>query len=467
MLFVLFCGIKILYCMKNDLEKDDIKKLVLAIALPSMFAQFISVLYSIVDRIYIGHLPTIGAYALAGVGISGPILTMISAFASLIGVGGAPLASIAMGEKNNEKAKQIIGNAFLMMIVISIAVVIVLYPFSEKMLRLFGASETTITYALTYFKIYLLGTPFSLLATGMNNFINCQGYAKTGMISVLVGAITNIILDPILMFGFNLSVSGAAIATVISQFMSCIFVISVLKSNKLTVKLELVKLDIHTCMDILKIGFTQFVIIAFDNVMLISMNAILQYFGGESLGDTLITANTIIQSFMLVLTMPLGGISAGTQCILSYNYGAYKADRVKEAMHYIAITCITYCTIMFIASWTIGKYFIYLFTTDEVIVHYALNALHIITLFIIPLGYQYAAVDGMTALGQVKISLPLSFFRKTVYFIALFFLPYFFGAEMTFGAESLSDIIAPIVTYIVVKRSIDPILQWRMNMQTK
>lgn len=192
--------------MKNDLGKDEIRKLVWAIAIPSMIAQFVSVLYSIVDRMYIGHLAGIGVNALAGVGVCGPVVTMIGAFASLVGVGGAPLASIAMGEGNNDNAGKIIGNAFDLMVIIAIAVVVLVYPFAEKMLYVFGASETTILYALSYFKIYLLGTPFLLLATGMNNFINCQGYARIGMISVLIGAVTNIILDPILMFVFHMGV---------------------------------------------------------------------------------------------------------------------------------------------------------------------------------------------------------------------------------------------------------------------
>ena len=451
--------------MKNDLGRDEIKKLVISIAIPSMIAQFVNVLYSIVDRMYIGHLPGIGALSLAGVGICGPVVTMIGAFASLIGVGGAPLASIAMGEKNNEKAKKIIGNAFLMMLFVSIAVVCAIYPFREKMLYLFGASVSTIPYALAYFEIYLLGTPFALLAVGMNNFINCQGYAKIGMISVLIGAVTNIALDPIFMYVLNLSVAGAAIATVISQLVSAIFVLCVLKSHILTVRLELVKFDLQTCLHILKIGFTQFVIIAFDNVMIIAMNAILQRYGGKEMGDILITANTIVQSFMLIVTMPLGGISGGTQCILSYNYGAYLTDRVKEALRYITLACISYCTFMFIVSWFCGKYFIYLFSTDASVIKVATQALHLMTLFIIPLGMQYAFVDGMTALGQVRISLPLSFFRKAVYFVALFLLPYFYGAEMTFAAESISDIVAPIVSFIVVKRSLNHILQWRLAMR--
>lgn len=450
--------------MKNDLGKDKIQKLVWAIALPSMIGQFVSVLYSIVDRMYIGHLPTIGIEALAGVGVCGPVVTMIGAFASLVGVGGAPLVAIRMGEKNNAEASKIMGNAFLMMLLLSFLVAGLIYPFAKDMLYVFGASESTISYALTYFHIYLLGTPFCLLATGMNMFITCQGYAKIGMCSVVIGAITNIILDPILMFTFHLSVSGAAIATVISQIVSCIFVLSVLKYYDLPIRLKYHALDPSICIQILKLGFTQFAIIAFDNIMIISMNAILQYFGGNR-GDTFITVNTIIQSFMLIVTMPLAGISSGTQCILSYNYGAYQVERVKEAIRYIAKVCMGYCTIMFVIAYVLGQYFILLFNKDTTIISYGMQALRYMTLFIIPLGLQYELVDGMTALGQVKISLSLSFFRKTVYFIALFAFPFFFGVQFIFLAEALSDIAAPIVSYIVIRRSLDPILEWRLSMK--
>lgn len=451
--------------MKNDLGKDGIRKLVWAIAIPSMIAQFVSVLYSIVDRMYIGHLAGIGVNALAGVGVCGPVVTMIGALASLVGVGGAPLASIAMGEGNNDNAGKIIGNAFDLMMIIAIAVVVLVYPFAGKMLYVFGASETTILYALSYFKIYLLGTPFLLLATGMNNFINCQGYARIGMISVLIGAVTNIILDPILMFVFHMGVEGAAMASVISQLFSCIFVMTVLLSKHLPVRLKFMGIDIKTCLNILKIGFTQFIIIAFDNVMIISMNAVLQKYGGEQLGDVLITVNTIVQSFMLVVTMPLGGISSGTQCILSYNYGAYQMDRIKEGIRYIAKVCIGYCVLMFAIAWLFGKYFIFLFNKDAQLVELAQNALKLVTLFIIPLGLQYEMVDSMTALGQVNISLPLSFFRKGVYFVALFLIPVFFSVQYTFAAECISDLIAPIVSFITVKKNLPLILEWRMSMK--
>ena len=451
--------------MKNDLGKDAIGKLVKAIAIPCMIAQFVSVLYSIVDRMYIGNIADVGSLALAGVGVCGPIVTMISAFASLVGVGGAPLASIAMGEGDSAKAGKIIGNAFVLMIVISILVVMGIYPFRNWMLLTFGASQVTLPYASTYFTIVLLGTPFALLSVGMNNFINCQGHAKLGMFSVVIGALSNMILDPIFIFGLNMGVAGAAIATVISQIISSIFVLSVLFSKFLPVRLKLQKLEFKTCLNILRIGLTQFIIIAFDNIMIIAMNAQLQHYGGSSMGDILISVNTIVQSLMLVVLMPLGGISGGTQCILSYNYGAYQIERVKESYKYISKVCILFTSTLFVMIWLFARQFIYLFNNDPIIVETTIKAIRICTLFIIPLGLQYELVDGMTALGQVKISLGLSFFRKTVYFSALFLLPIFFGGMSIFAAEALSDIIAPMFSIYIVKRNLDGILQWRMSMR--
>lgn len=447
--------------MKNDLENEKIEKLVFNIAIPSMIGQFVNVLYSIIDRIYIGHLANVGKLALAGVGVCGPVVTMISAFASLIGVGGAPLCAIKMGEKDNDSAKKIVSNAFILLIFFSFLVMAICYPLADNMLLAFGASDNTLTYASKYFKIYLIGTPFALLSIGMNNFISCQGYSKLSMFSVLIGAVTNIILDPILMFVFHMGIAGAALASIIGQFISCVFVLYILLSNKLEVSLSICGIDINICLNIMKIGLTQFLIIAFDNVMIIAMNYILKKYGGDN-GDLLISVNTILQSFMLIVTMPLGGISGGTQCILSYNFGAYKMDRVKKAYRYICKVCIGYCTIMFILIWLFGKGFILLFNNDEIVVLNCLKAMHLYTIFLIPLGLQYELVDGMTGLGQVRISFPLSFFRKSVYFIALFIIPLKFDPIYVFLAESISDLLGPLVSYFVVKRNFGHILQWRL-----
>ncbi len=447
--------------MKNDLGKDKISKLVFAIAIPSMIAQIVNVLYSVIDRIYIGHLQDAGSLALAGVGVCGPILTMIAALGSLVGVGGGALCAIKLGEKKENVARDIISSSFILLLIISIIIPPIIIYFQESILLLFGASEATLPYATSYFKIYLLGTPFALLTIGMNNFINCQGYSKMAMVTTLIGTFINIILDPILMFKFNMGVTGAALASIIGQFASCVFVLYILMSKKLEISLRIKKLNLKLSSEILTIGFNQFIIVMFDNVMIIALNSLLKKYGGQE-ADIYIAINTIIQSFMLIVTMPLGGISGGTQCILSYNFGAYNVDRVKEAFYYLMKVCACYCTIMFVSVYFFGNGFITLFTKDLYLKEMTFKALKIYTLFIIPLGFQYEMVDGMTALGQVKISLFLSFFRKSVYFIMLFILPLFFPPIYIFAAECISDILAPIVSYLVVKHNFDKIMEWRL-----
>lgn len=258
--------------MKNDLGKDKISKLVFAIAIPSMIAQIVNVLYSVIDRIYIGHLQDAGSLALAGVGVCGPILTMIAALGSLVGVGGGALCAIKLGEKKENVARDIISSSFILLLIISIIIPPIIIYFQERILLLFGASEATLPYAISYFKIYLLGTPFALLTIGMNNFINCQGYSKMAMVTTLIGTFINIILDPILMFKFNMGVTGAALASIIGQFVSCVFVLYILMSKKLEISLRIKKLNLKLSSEILTIGFNQFIIVMFDNVMIIALN---------------------------------------------------------------------------------------------------------------------------------------------------------------------------------------------------
>jgi putative MATE family efflux protein len=435
--------------LENDLGNDPILRLVFRIAIPSMLGQFVSVLYSIVDRMYIGNIPEIGDLALAGVGVCGPILTMIGSVAFWVGVGGAPLMSMRMGEQNNEAAKKILSNCFLLLGVFAVLLMLLVYPFHEPMLRLFGASDTTFPYAKAYFITYLTGTVFALFSTGMNQFIICQGFAKTGMLSVLLGAVLNILLDPLFIFVFDLGVVGAAIATVLSQAASCTFVLCFLFGKRVPIRISFGGYSLSTIWRILCIGFTPFIIIAIDNVMIIVMNAVLQHFGGETSGDLLVTCATIAQSFMLVVTMPLGGISGGTQTILGYNYGARKVDRVQKAQIYIFMLCAAYTAIMFLFARLAGPLFVSLFTQDAALTEQALWAIRICTLMIIPLGIQYEIVDGFTAIGQVQLSLPLSFFRKLIYFVAIFILPFLGEAKLAFYAEPISDLIAPIVSIVI------------------
>ena len=429
---------------ENDLGRDGVPGLVLRIAVPSMLAQFVSVLYSIVDRMFVGNIPGSGSLSLAGVGICGPVVTMVGAFAFLVGIGGAPLMGISLGEGRKERASQVLSNCFMLLCGIAVAVTGLTLALKGPMLRLFGASAATYPYAARYFTVYICGTVFALLATGMNQFIISQGYAKVGMGSVMLGAVLNILLDPLFIFALNMGVTGAALATVISQAASAVFVLYFLR-KKSAIALVLSRPDLSVMGRILKLGFAPFIIIGVDSVMIIAMNALLQRHGGAE-GDTLITCNTIVQSFMLVMTMPLGGISGGTQGILSYNYGAGNSGRVRQAQKYITGLCVSYTALLFVLARTAGPSFVALFTTDPELNAQACRAIRICTLAAIPLGVQYAIVDGFTGMGQVQLSLPLSIWRKTVYFAAVFLLPGLLGAGMIFYAEPIADILGPMVS---------------------
>lgn len=434
---------------ENNLEKDPIGGLILRIALPSMLAQFVNVLYSIVDRMYIGNIPQTGSLALAGVGVCGPIITMVSSIGLLVGIGGAPLMGISMGEKNMKKAKDILSNCFLLLVILSVITTVSLYPFREPMLAFFGASETTMSFAREYFSVCLFGTLFSVLSVGMNQFIIGQGYANRAMLSVVVGAVTNIVLDPIFIFGFHMGVVGAAVATVLSQIVSCILVVGFLLSKQPAISISFGGYNLQTMRRVLLMGLSPFSIIALDNVMIIAMNAVLQNYGGAEQGDILVTSATIAQSFMLVVTMPLGGITGGTQSILSYNYGARQIERVEKAQRQIMLLGLAYTGLMTIVAWLGGGMFVRLFTNDPVVADNALWALHVCTMSLLPLAIQYEIVDGFTAMGQVQFSLPLSSWRKFTYFVSLFVLPAFFGAKAAFYAEPISDILGPVVSVIV------------------
>lgn len=445
----------------NHLGTDPIGKLVPRIAFPSMLAQFVSVLYSIVDRMYIGHIASVGDLALAGVGVCGPILTMIGAFSSLIGVGGAPLLGIRLGEKNEKEASRILANAFLMLVSLSLVLTAAALFLTRPMLMAFGASTVTYPYARAYFMIYVSGSVFALLSTGLNQFVICQGFASEGMKSVLLGAVLNLLLDPVFIFVLHLGVRGAAIATVLSQIASCLYVLHILFGKTIPIRITFGGYSFAIMKRILTVGFTPFLIIAIDNVMIIAMNAVLQRYAPAGQGDSFITCATIVQSFMLIITMPLGGISGGTQSILAYNYGAGNSRRILEAQKTIIALCAGFTTLMFLISNAAGTLFAQLFTSDPQIVSMVVRAIHISTLSVIPLGIQYEIVDGFTAMGRVRYSFALSFFRKFVYFTALFLLPRFFALENIFYVEPISDLIGPVVSMIVYWTSIQKILKQR------
>ena len=443
---------------KNDLGRDPIRSLVLRVALPSMLAQFVSVFYSIVDRMYIGNIPEIGGIALAGVGVCGPIVTVVGAFAFLVGVGGTPLMSIKLGEQDREAAERILANCFLMLLILSVVLTAASLLLRERLLMWFGASAATFSYADDYITVYLMGTVFALLSSGLSQFIVCQGFANDGMRSVLLGAVLNIALDPVFIFLLDMGVRGAALATVLSQMASCAYVLLFLFGRRPPVRITFGGYRLKTVRSVLTVGLTSFVIIAMDNVMIIAMNALLQRYGVAGEGDMLVTCATIMQSFMLMVTMPLGGITGGTQSILGFNYGARRPDRVLEAQKYIVLLCLLFTTVFFLVAQLIPQVFVLIFTRDPAYVAMASRAIRIFTLGIIPLGVQYTIVDGFTGMGVVRASLPLSFWRKGLYFISLFVLPALFGAQAVFFTGPIADFGGTAVSVTVYLLTIKRIL---------
>lgn len=433
----------------NDLGKDKISSLVLKLAIPTMIAQLVNVLYSIIDRMYIGNIPVIGDIALAGVGVCGPIVTLLSSFGTLVGLGGSILMSMKMGEQKKKEAEQILSNSFLMLLIVSGALTVIFLLSKNFLLYQFGASETTFPYANTYMTIYTAGTFFALLSIGLNYFITCQGYSMVSMTTVLIGAITNIILDSVFIFGFDMGVAGAAIATVIAQMLSCLFALTFLFRKQVPIRITFGGYSMPIVKKIVSIGLSPFLILATDSIIIIIMNAVLQHYGGASEGDLLISAATIVQSYMLLITGPMIGITGGTQAIISYNYGAARADRIKQAERLILSLCIIFTSAMFIVSRSMPQYFVTIFTNDPTLSKLSVWGIKAFTLGIIPLAFQYALVDALTALGRTKTALVLSLFRKSSYVVFTIALPALLTAKSAFYAEPLCDTISAILTTIV------------------
>ena len=435
----------------TDLGKDKVPLLVLKLAVPSMIAQFVNVLYSTVDRMFIGNIPRIGDEALAGVGVCGPIVTLLTSFGTLIGLGGSILMAMRMGAGRKKQAENILAHSFVLLVLFSALLTFFFLLIKGHLLNWFGASDTTFPYADSYMTIYTAGTFFALMAVGLNYFITCQGFPGIGMLTVIIGALTNILLDPVFIFGFHMNVAGAAIATVIAQFVSCAFAFRFLTGKKIPVKITLLRKKNFSPMivqRILELGVSPFLILATDSVILIVLNTVLQTYGGPEEGDLLITCATIVQSYMMLITGPMLGISSGTQAILSYNYGAKNIDRVKSAEKYILLLCLCFTTLMFLVSRTVPEYFIRIFTRDPGQTDLCIWGIHVFTLMIIPLNFQYVFVDGFTALGRSRTALFLSVFRKGDYILFTIVLPIFWGARSAFYAQPLADGISAVMSSV-------------------
>lgn len=445
---------------KNRLGTEDVKKLLFSLAIPAIIGQLISLLYNLVDRMYIGHIEGIGGEALTGVGVTAPLLIIISAFSVLIGMGGAPRASIKMGEKDNEGAEEIMGNCFVSLIGISVVLTILFLLFNEKLLILFGASEKTLPYALEYIEIYTLGTIFVQLAVGMNPFISSQGFAKISMITVSIGAIINIILDPIFIYGFKMNVKGAALATIISQAVSAIWVIRFLNGDKTILKLkkENFKIDMSIMKPVLLLGLSPFVMQITESFIIIAFNSSLQKYGG----DVAVGAMTILSASMQFTFLPLSGLTQGAQPIISYNYGAKNKKRMKDAFKYLFICTVSYSTLFWILMMIAPQFFSRLFTNDKAIIDMATAGLRIYMGGVFALGVQIACQQTFIAMGNAKTSLFLALLRKVFLLIPLvLILPKVLSNKVfaVFLAEPISDIIAATVTGILFYRNFSSTLR--------
>ncbi|MDU1411918.1 MAG: MATE family efflux transporter [Clostridium sp.] len=447
----------------NDLGKDSILRLVINLAIPAMIAQLVNVLYSIIDRMYIGHIPEIGNIALAGIGVCGPIVTLLSSFGTLVGIGGSILVAMSMGEGDNKKAEDILANSFLLLIIFSGVLTIVFLILKEKLIIWFGASDVTFQYANTYLTIYTAGTFFALMALGLNYFINCQGFAFAGMCTVVIGAISNIILDAVFIFGFNLGVAGAAYATVIAQMISFIFAIAFMYNRKVKIKIKFRNYSLGIIKKILSIGMSPFIILATDSFIIIAMNSVLQRYGGPEQGDFLVSCVTIVQSYFLLITGPLIGISGGTQALISYNYGAGDSKRVKKSERFILLIALIFTTSMFLISQFLPQVFIRLFTDVPDYIEFCTWGIKVFTLGVIPMAFQYVFVDGLTALGRVKTALTLSLTRKGLYVVSTLMLPIIYSATSAFYAQPIADITSATITTVVFLLIFNKHLQKRVE----
>lgn len=436
---------------KDFLGTQPIGRLLLKLALPTVAAQLINMLYNIVDRMYIGHIKDVGALALTGVGVCMPLIMIISAFAALVGNGGAPRASIYMGKKDTDAAQKILGNCFSLQIIISIILTIILLIGNKTFLLAFGASENTISYAVNYMNIYAIGTIFVQLTLGMNAFITAQGFAKTGMLSVLIGAVANIVLDPVFIFGMNMGVRGAALATIISQTLSCIWVLSFLFGKKTFLKIKPENLRLHAkiILPCVALGSSLFIMQASESIISVCFNSSLLKYGG----DIAVGAMTILTSVMQFAMLPLQGLGQGAQPIMSYNYGAKNNDRVRKTFRLLLKVSFGYSIVLWAIVMLFPQMFAMMFTSDNTLLSFTSQALRIYMASMFMFGIQIACQMAFNSLGKAKDSIIVAVMRKFILLIPLIYImPAIFKANQTnavYMAEPVADFIAVCFTAIL------------------
>ena len=433
-----------------NLGKDPVGHLLMVLAIPAITSQVINALYNMVDRMYIGHIEGVGAAALTGVGVSFPIIMIITAFASLIGMGGAPRAGIFMGKKDNETAEKIVGNCFTGLIITAVILTTFVLIFKEPILYLFGASDNTITYATQYITIYACGTIFVMLTLGINAFIATQGFSKISMLTVVIGAVTNIVLDPIFIFGLDLGVRGAAFATIISQAISAIWALKFISGKKTILKLKKknMKLEKKIILPCIALGMAPFIMMSTESLLVLCFNSSLLKYGG----DLAVGCMTIATSIMQFALLPLQGITQGGQPIISFNYGAKDMMRVKKGFKYQTIACVVYGTILWAIAQLLPGALISMFTNDPELLEVGRNMLRIYMGAVLLMGLQISCQQTFIAFGNAKTSCFLAIFRKILVLIPLIYiLPHLMDNKVraVFMAEPIADVIAVTMTVIL------------------
>ncbi len=437
----------------NFLATEPIGKLLFKLAVPTLTAQLINMLYNLVDRIYIGRIPDVGALALTGVGVCLPVTLLVSACASLFGSGGAPRASIFMGKNDKATAERILGNAFTALLMISAILTTILLIFGRKLLLIFGASDNTIDYAVGYLSIYAIGTVFVQTALGLNMFITAQGYTRVSMLSVLLGAVSNIILDPIFIFGFGMGVKGAALATILSQALSAIWIVYFLigKKTQLRIKPANMRLSKDIILPSMALGLAPFIMHSTESATVMSFNSSLLKYGG----DIAVGAMTICSSVMQFSMLPLQGLSQGAQPITGYNFGAGNTDRVKKVFKTLLISCLVYSTALWLLVMVAPQMFAGIFTPDAALIEYSKSALRIYMAVSLIFGAQIACQMTFVAIGSAKESVVVAIVRKVVLLIPLIFiLPMFLQnkTDAVYMAEPVADLIAVSFTVILFSK---------------
>lgn len=442
---------------EKKMATERIGKLMISMAVPSIIAQIINILYSIVDRIYIGHIEDVGMEALTGVGVTFPIITLISAFSAFVGAGGAPLAAIWLGKGDRKRAEKILGNGVTLLLFFTVILMAFFYAFEKPLLYLFGASDATIGYASGYISIYLAGTIFVELALGLNAFIISQGQSRTAMMTVLAGAASNIILDPIFIFALGMGVKGAAYATVISQAVSALWTVGFLASKRssLTIKRQAMKPDFSIIRSVMALGISPFIMRATESLISIVLNSGLQKYGG----DIYVGSLTIMQSVMQMYSAPLGGFTQGVQPIISYNFGAGNFDRVKKLYRSMIAVCFLFAAAATVLVMTFPGFFAGMFTNDEQLIALVSEMMPIFMCGMLVFGLQQGIQPTFLALGQAKISLFIAIFRKVILLVPLaLLLPLKFGVMGIYYAEPVSDVLSAATAAVLFLLNIKKIV---------